>query len=56
MPTTTCQDDGSLIRRIKIESSNSWIADGYNLAIVECKAQNTSWNEDEDIAGVSPNV
>ena len=35
---------------------DSWIPDGYNLAIMECKAQYTSWNEDEDIARASPNV
>jgi hypothetical protein len=53
---TTCQDDGCLIRRHTSQLTGSWLPHGYNLAIVECKAQYTSWNEDEDIAQVSSNV
>jgi hypothetical protein len=53
---TTCQDDGSLIRRHKSKFSGLWSSRGDILAIVEAKAQYTSWNEDEDIAQVSYNV
>ncbi len=53
---TTCQDDGSLIRRQKSKFGDLWISRGHVLAIVESKAQYTSWNKDEDIAAVSTNV
>lgn len=53
---TTCQDDGSLVRRTKDPESGAWLSKVNPLAIMECKAQYTSWNVDEDIATVSTKV
>ena len=53
---STCQDDGCIVRRCRSQLTGYWITQGFNLAIVECKAQYTIWNEDEDIASVSSNV